>query len=35
MGVDHRALHFPHEGRDASLTDSEVTGANIVPALLA
>lgn len=35
MGVDHRALHFPHEGREASLTDSEVTGANIVPALLA
>lgn len=35
MGVDHQAQHFLHEGRNASLTDFEVTGANIVPALLA
>ena len=35
LGVDHHALNFPHEGRAASLTDSEVTGAKIVPALLA
>jgi uncharacterized protein (DUF1501 family) len=35
LGVDHHALHFPHEGRDASLTDAEVTGAKVVPQLLA
>ena len=35
LGVDHHALNFPHEGRAASLTDAEVTGARIVPALLA
>jgi hypothetical protein len=35
LGIDHHALNFPHEGRAASLTDSEVTGARIVPALLA
>lgn len=35
LGIDHHALHFPHEGRDASLTDAEVTGARIVPSLLA
>jgi hypothetical protein len=35
LGLDHRALHFPHEGREASLTDAEVTGARPVPALLA
>jgi len=35
LGLDHTALHFPHEGREASLTDAEVTGARPVPALLA
>jgi hypothetical protein len=35
LGLDHHVLNFPHEGRAASLTDSEVTGARIVPALLA
>jgi len=35
LGLDHRALTFPHEGRSASLTDSDVTDAKIVPALLA
>ncbi|MEN9675440.1 MAG: hypothetical protein RIS76_1336 [Verrucomicrobiota bacterium] len=35
LGVDHQRLHFPHEGRESSLTDWEVTGARPVPALLA
>lgn len=35
LGLDHRRLVFPHEGRDDSLTDHEVTHAKIVPALLA
>ncbi|HEU0009412.1 MAG TPA: DUF1501 domain-containing protein [Verrucomicrobiae bacterium] len=35
LGLEHRALNFPHEGRAASLTDVEVTNAKIVPALLA
>jgi len=35
LGIDHQALHHPHEGRATSLTDAEVTGARIVPALLA
>lgn len=35
LGMDHHALNFPQEGRAASLTDSEVTGANLVPELLA
>jgi hypothetical protein len=34
LGLDHTALHFPHEGRQASLTDPEVTGARLVPSLL-
>jgi uncharacterized protein (DUF1501 family) len=34
LGIDHNALRFPHEGREASLTDPEVTGARIVPQLL-
>jgi uncharacterized protein (DUF1501 family) len=35
LGLDHRAMSFPHEGRPMSLTDPDVTGANLVPALLA
>ncbi|MBI1324869.1 DUF1501 domain-containing protein [bacterium] len=35
LGIDHRALAVPHDGRDTSLTDADVTGAKIVPALLA
>jgi hypothetical protein len=35
FGLDHHALHFQHEGRATSLTDAEVTGARLVPALLA
>ena len=35
LGLDHRQLTHPYEGRDASLTDADVTKANIVKALLA
>ncbi len=35
LGIEHRELNFPYEGRSASLTDTEVTGAKIVPELLA
>ena len=35
LGLDHTRLHVPHEGREASLTDAEVTGAKPVPSLLA
>jgi hypothetical protein len=34
LGLDHRRLTFPHDGRDESLTDPEVTGARVVAALL-
>jgi len=34
MGIDHRRLTVPHDGRDASLTDAEVTGAVIAKELL-
>ena len=35
LGLDHRKLTYPHEGRLDSLTDAEVTKAKIVPELLA
>jgi hypothetical protein len=35
LGLDHRKLTYPHEGRLDSLTDAEVTKAKVVPALLA
>ncbi|MFO0953850.1 MAG: DUF1501 domain-containing protein [Isosphaeraceae bacterium] len=35
LGLDHRRLTYPHEGRADSLSDAEVTGAKLVPALLA
>lgn len=35
LGLDHRLLTHPHEGRDASLTDSEVTKAKVIQELLA
>lgn len=35
LGIDHRALSVQHDGRETSLTDAEVTGAKIVPELLA
>jgi len=35
LGLDHEQLTFPNEGRAASLTDAEVTQAQIIPQLLA
>ena len=35
LGLEHESLTYPHEGRDASLTDAEVTHAKIVSELLA
>jgi len=35
LGLDHRKLTYPREGRLDSLTDAEVTKAKVVPALLA
>jgi hypothetical protein len=35
LGLDHRQLTFPHDGRSDSLTDVDVTKAHVVPALLA
>ncbi len=35
LGLDHELLTYPHEGRDDSLTDALVTGAQVVPDLLA
>jgi len=34
LGLDHRKLTYPYEGRLDSLTDAEVTKAKLVPALL-
>jgi hypothetical protein len=34
LGLDHRKLTYPHEGRPDSLTDPEVTKARVVPELL-
>jgi hypothetical protein len=35
LGLDHLKLTYPHDGRDASLTDAEVTKAKLVTDLLA
>ena len=35
LGLDHTRLTFPHEGRNDSLTDVDVTKACLVPQLLA
>jgi len=35
LGLDHRKLTYPHEGRLDSLTDPEVTKAHVIPSLLA
>jgi hypothetical protein len=35
LGLDHRRLTYPHDGRDDSLSDATVTDAAIVPQLLA
>ena len=34
LGLDHRKLTYPYEGRLDSLTDAEVTKARLVPSLL-
>src|SRR4029077_11184489 len=34
LGLDHRRLTYPHDGRDDSLTDIDVTKARVVPELL-
>jgi hypothetical protein len=34
LGLDHRKLAYPYDGRLDSLTDAEVTKAKVVPALL-
>ena len=35
LGLEHESVTFPHEGREASLTDAEVTHAKFVSELLA
>ncbi|QEH34430.1 hypothetical protein OJF2_29690 [Aquisphaera giovannonii] len=35
LGLDHRRLTYPHDGRPDSLTDVDVTGARVVRELLA
>ncbi len=35
LGINHKKLTVPHEGREVSLVDSPVTGADITPGLLA
>jgi hypothetical protein len=35
LGLDHRRLTYPHDGRNDSLTDIDVTKARVVPELLA
>jgi uncharacterized protein (DUF1501 family) len=35
LGLDHRRLAFPHDGRPTSLTDPDVTKAKPVPELFA
>ena len=34
LGIDHRKLTYPHDGRETSLTDAEVTKARVVRELL-
>lgn len=35
LGLDHRRVTFPHQGRNETLTDAEVTGARVVRELIA
>ena len=35
LGLDHELLTYPHDGREDSLSDPELTGAELVPELLA
>ena len=34
LGLDHRQLAYPHDGRDTTLTDADVTDAQVVRQLL-
>jgi len=34
LGLDHRHLAYPHDGRDTTLTDADVTDAHVVRQLL-
>jgi uncharacterized protein (DUF1501 family) len=34
LGLDHRRLTYPHDGRNDGLTDADVTGARVIPELL-
>ena len=34
LGIDHRQLTYPHDGRETSLTDAEVTKARVIRELL-
>lgn len=34
FGIEHRKLTYPHDGRETSLTDAEVTQARVIPELL-
>ncbi len=35
LGLEHRSLTYPHDGRETSLTDADVTGAKLATQLLA
>ena len=35
LGLDHRRLTYPHDGRSTSLTDADVTKAKTIPELFA
>ena len=35
FGLDHTTLTYPHQGRDESLTDADITGVQAVPDLIA
>jgi hypothetical protein len=35
LGLDHRRLTYPHGGRDETPTEATITGASVVPELLA
>ena len=35
LGLDHKKLTYPHDGRPDSLTDEVITKAQVVPGLLA
>ena len=35
LGLNHERLTFSHDGREETLTDPQVTGAQVVPGLLA